>query len=234
MDTLHPVALNEQFMARGEYNYQVAGRDSGLTESWSLHCLPEGTLIHRATVSGLIATTQIKQVTHYLMTSDYRPITLEMTQEIEGQLTHTFIQCFHESFKQIIETENEPQEERVTEAPAGYHIFFPPVSTQGFIVQGYDFEVGGKQTLALVSVRVQPKEALPLSVDVQYIDYEHIDSEHEIETPAGQFMCHHFIRHDQHMKQQLWVDDNWITIQWSVPYSRIMKWEYLLTRYQRE
>jgi hypothetical protein len=177
---------------------------------------------------------RIKQVSHFLMTADGRPITLEMTQEIDGQLTRSFIQCARESFKQIIGPENEPQEETMTEVPAGYHLFFPPVSAQGFIVRGYDFDVRGKQTLALVSVRVQPKKALPLSVEVQYIQYEHVDSEHEIETPAGHFTCHHFIRHDQHMKQQLWVDDNWITIQWSVPYSRIMKWEYLLTRYQRE
>jgi hypothetical protein len=122
----------------------------------------------------------------------------------------------------------------VIDVPANYRLFFPPVSAQGFIVTGYNFKTGGRQLLPLVSVRIQPESGLPLSTEVQAIEYEYIGNDQEIETPAGQFQCRHFIRHDQHMRQHLWIDENWITVQWSVPYSAIMQWEYLLTRYQRE
>ncbi|MCP4368941.1 MAG: hypothetical protein GY797_12630, partial [Deltaproteobacteria bacterium] len=78
------------------------------------------------------------------------------------------------------------------------------------------------------------EEGLPLSIETQTIAYEYQENNREVETPAGQFACNHFIRYDQHMQQHLWTDENLIPIQWSVPYSEIMKWEYLLTRYQRE
>jgi hypothetical protein len=237
MDTLHPIASTEQLMAQGEYNYQVAGKDSGLKELWSLHCLPDGDMIHRAVVRGRIAAMQLKQVTHFVMAPDFRPVTLEMTQEIDDQLAHTQLNCLDRLVRQAIQTENYDEDmtdETEVAVPADYKIFFPPVSAQGLIAQSYNFEAGGRQALPLVSIRIQPKDALPLSAEVQNIAYEYVNDDQEIETPAGQFMCRHFIRYDQHMQQHLWVDENWMTIQWSVPYSEIMKWEYLLTRYHRE
>jgi len=237
MNTLHPVEPTEQLIAQGQYNYQVAGKDSGLKESWSLYQLPESNLIHRAEVHGRIAGIRLTQQTHFALTPGYRPHLLEMRQNIEDEaaarIAHTTIQCFEQSVVQTIETEN-VSDKQVVEVPSGYGLFFPPVSGQGFIVTGYNFETGGRQQLPLVSIRIQPESGLPLSVEVQAIAYEYIGNDQEIETPAGQFACRHFIRHDQHMKQDLWVDDNWMAIQWSVPYSEIMKWEYLLTRYQRE
>ena len=234
MDTLQEIGPNEQLIAQGEYNYQVSGKDSGLTETWSLHMLPEETLIHRAVVSGQVASIKLKQVTLFIMTPNYRPSKLEMTQEIDGRVTRTTIHCSEKSITQSIIAEEET-DKAVLEVPTGYGLFFPPVSAQGFILQSYDLEVGGRQPIPLVSIRIQPEEALPLSIEVQTtIEYEHLSSDKEIETPAGQFACHHFVRYDQHMEQQLWVDKTWIPIQWSVPYSEIMKWEYLLTRYHRE
>ena len=50
MDTLQEIGPNEQLIAQGEYNYQVSGKDSGLTESWSLHMVPDESLLHRAVV----------------------------------------------------------------------------------------------------------------------------------------------------------------------------------------
>ena len=233
MDTLQEIGPNEQLIAQGEYNYQVSGKDSGLTETWSLHTLPEETLIHRAVVGGQVASIKLKQVTLFLMTPNYRPSKLEMTQEIDGRITQTTIRCFDRSITQTITAEDET-DKTVLEVPAGYGLFFPPVSAQGFILQRYNLEAGGRQAIPLVSVRIQPEAALPLAVEVQTIEYERLSSDKEIETPAGQFACHHFVRYDQHMKQQLWVDKTWIPIQWSVPYSEIMKWEYLLTRYHRK
>ena len=236
MNTLHPIEATEQLIAQGEYNYQVAGKDSGLKESWSLHRLSDTNLLHRAEVHGRIAGIKLTQLTHYALTPDYQPHRLEMRQNIEDEaaprIAHTTIRCFEKSVVQTIETEN-VSDKQVIEAPAGYRMFFPPVSAQGFIVKGYNFEAGGRQSLPLVSIRIQPESGLPLSVEVQAIDYEYQEDE-EFETPAGQFACSHFIRYDQHMQQRLWIDENWMTVQWSVPYSEIMKWEYLLTRYQRE
>lgn len=233
MDILQEIGPTEQLIARGEYNYQVSGKDSGLTETWSLHALPEETLIHRAVVGGQVASIKLEQVTLFVMSPDYRPRKLEMTQKIDGRVTQTTIQCSNEAITQSITAEEETAK-AVIDVPSGYRLFFPPVSAQGFILQSYDLEVGGRQPISLVSVRIQPEDALPLSVEVQTIEYERLSSDREIETPAGQFACHHFVRYDQHMEQQLWVDKTWIPIQWSVPYSEIMKWEYLLTRYQRK
>lgn len=233
METNHQIAPNEKPIARGKYNYQVSGQDSGLTESWSLHMLPGEAIIHRANVGGQVANIHLKQSTHFVLNPDYRPDKLEMSQELDGQPTHTTIRCFKESIVQSI-TAGDEADKIILEVPAGYALFFPPVSAQGFILQGYDLEVGGRQSLPLVCIRIQPEGALPLSVEVQTIQYEHIDSKGEIETPAGQFACHHFIRYDQHMEQHLWFDEAWTPIQWAVPYSAIMKWEYLLTRYHRE
>ncbi len=233
MDTLHPIMPNERLIAWGEYNYQVAGKDSGLTESWSLHTLPGEALIHRAEVRGRVATIKLRQAAHFVMAPDYRPSKLEMTQEIDGQITKTTIGCFSESIVQSIAMEDEAEETEL-EVPAGYNLFFPPVSAQGFICRNYNLETGGRQALPLVCIRMQPEEALPLSVEMQTIEYEYLGSDEEIETPAGQFACRHFIRYDQHMEQHLWFDQAWTPIQWSVPYSVIMKWEYLLIRYHRE
>lgn len=236
MNTLHPIEATEKLIAQGEYNYQVAGKNSGLKESWSLHRLPGNNLVHRAEVHGRIAGIELTQQTHYELAAGCRPHLLEMRQNIQDEATariaHTTIRCLEQSVRQTITTEN-VSDEQVIEAPAGYNLFFPPVSGQGFIVTGYNLEIGGRQTLPLVSIRIQPESGLPLSVEIQAIDYEYRTSE-EVETPAGQFSCRHFIRYDQHMQQQLWVDENWMAIQWSVPYSEIMRWEYLLTRYQRE
>jgi len=239
MDTLHPVAANEQLLAQGEYNYQVAGKDSGLQESWVLHRLSGGETVHRAQVGGFIAGTNLKQLTHFVMSPDFRPLSLEMTQDINQQLARTHLECADSTVRQLITTENYDEDvaqntNMATEivVPLGYRLFFPPVSVQGLIVQGYNLDAGGKQAIPLVSIRIHPKDALPLSVELQTIEYEYIE-DFDVETPAGQFTCRHFIRYDQHMQQHLWLDENWITVQWSVPYSEIMKWEYLLTRYQR-
>jgi|GEM_PF-1611898 len=233
MNTLQEIGPNEQLIARGEYNYQVSGKDSGLTETWSLHTLPEETLVHRTVVGGQVASIKLKQVSLFVMALNYRPSKLEMTQEIDGRVTQTTIQCSKESITQSIIAEDET-DKTVIDVPSGYGLFFPPVSAQGFILQRYNLEAGGRQSIPLVSVRIRPEQALPLSVEVQAIEYEHLSSDKEIETPAGQFACHHFVRYDQHMEQQLWLDKSWMPIQWSVPYSEIMKWEYLLTRYHRE
>jgi hypothetical protein len=239
MDTLHPVAANEQWLAQGEYNYQVAGKDSGLKENWSLHKGAGGEMIHRAKVGGFIAGTHLRQVSHLVMLADFQPVALEMSQDINGQLAHTRLDCAPTGIRQTITTENYEANagenttiETEISAPEGYKLFFPPVSAQGLIAQSYNFTAGGKQTLHLVSVRIQPQDALPLSLETQTLAYEYIDK-HDVETPAGQFCCRHFIRYDQHMRQDLWLDEHWITVQWSVPYTEIMKWEYLLTRYQR-
>ena len=237
MNTLHAVASTEQLIAQGEYNYQVAGKDSGLKEAWSLHKLSDGNLLHRAEVQGRIAGINLTQQTHFVLLPNYRPRLLEMRQNIEDEtsprIAHTTIRCFEELVVQAIETENVSDKQEI-EVPVGYKLFFPPVSAQGFIVTDYNFETGGRQQIALVSIRIQPESGLPLSVELQAISYEYFGNTQEVETPAGQFPCRHFIRYDQHMKQDLWVDENWMTIQWAVPYSAIMKWEYLLTRYQRE
>lgn len=233
METSGKIASNEQLVARGNYNYQVSGKNSGLTESWSLHIAPDGGFIHRAEVKGVIAALHLRQETLFVATPDYYPSRLEMTQQIEADLTQSTIRCYPESIEQTISRETETNK-KIIETPAGYSLFFPPVSAQGFIVRRYDLERGGRQALPLVSVRIQPAGDLPLSVELQTIEFEHINSHEEIETPAGQFTCHHFIRYDQHMEQQLWLDENWLPVQWSVPYSPIMKWEYLLTRYYRE
>ena len=236
MNTLHSIESTEELIAQCEYNYQVAGKDSGLKEFWSLHKLPDDNRVHRAEVYGRIAGIKLTQLTYYVLTSGYRPHLLEMRQNIEDEaaprITYTTIRCFEKSVEQTIKTEN-VSDKQVIEAPAGYRLFFPPVSVQGFILTAHNFETGGRQTLPLVSIRIQPESGLPLSVEIQAIDYEFLKNE-EVETPAGQFACLHFIRYDQHMQQHLWVDENRIPIQWSVPYSEIMKWEYLLVRYQRE
>ncbi len=237
METLHPLNSTEKLIAQGNYNYQVAGKNSGLKEAWSIYQLPDGHCLHRAEVKGKIAAISLTQQTHFVMTPDYRPISLEMKQNIEDEsasrIAQTTIRCFEQSLLQTIETEN-LSDKQIIEMPVGYGLFFPPISGHGFIVKNYDFETGGRQSLPLASLRIQPESGLPLSVEVQAIDYEYQPNDKEIETPAGQFACHHFIRHDQHMKQNLWVDENWIPIQWSVPYSVIMKWDYLLTRYHRK
>lgn len=233
METLQPVGPDEQLLAQGEYDYQLSGKRSGLTEAWSLHRSPEGTYIHRATVGGRISTLRIKQITHFVLTSQYQPSQLEMQQEIDGDMTHSTILCQPTSVEQSIVREDGSAQKTV-EVPAGYALFFPPVSAQGFILQSYDRNLGGRQPLSLVSVRVQPENNLPLAIDLQTIEYEQVNHHEEIETPAGQFRSYHFIRYDQHMEQHLWLDDLRVVLQWSVPYSPIMKWEYLLTRYQRK
>jgi hypothetical protein len=237
MDILHPIDSTEQLIAQGEYNYQISSKDSGLREFWSLHKLPDGTLVHRAEVHGSITLLSLTQQSHFVLTPGYQPYSLQMSQNIQdkaaARIARTTIRCFEQSVMQTIETEN-LSDKKVIEVPSAYSLFFPPVSAQGFIVANYDLETGGRQHLPLVSIRIQPESGLPLSVEMQTIDYEYQENDREIETPAGQFACYHFVRYDQHMEQHLWVDQNWIAIQWSVPYSEIMKWEYLLTRYHRE
>jgi hypothetical protein len=233
MEMLQPVGPEEQLLAQGEYDYQLSGRRSGLSESWSLHRLPEGGYIHRATVGGRISTLRIKQTSHFVLTPQHRPDRLEMRQDIDGDVTHSTILCQPTTVEQSIVRED-GSERKTFEVPAGYALFFPPVSAQGFILQSYDMTLGGRQPLSLVSVRVQPENNLPLAIDLQTIDYEEINHQEEIETPAGQFRCRHFIRYDHHMEQHLWLDELQVVLQWSVPYSPIMKWEYLLTRYQRK
>jgi len=236
MDPLHPIAATEQLVARGEYKYEVAGKDSGLGELWTLHRLPDGNLIHRARVGGRIAAMELTQQTHFVLTASYQPYSLEMHQNIEDKAAarpaRTIIRCFEESIVESIETEA-VSDKQVVEVPAGYGLFFPPVSAQGFVLPRYNLEAGGRQALPLVSIRIQPEDGLPLSVEVKTIEFEYTGNDREIETPAGQFSCRQFTRYEQHMQQQLWLDQNWITVQWSVPYSPIMQWEYLLTRYQR-
>ncbi len=237
MNPLHPIDSGETLIAQGDYNYQVAGKNSGLKEVWSLHRLPDGNLLHRAEVHGKIAAITLTQQTHFIMTDNHRPLMLEMKQNIEDEaaarIAQTTIRCLAEAVVQTIQTENVTDEQEVA-VPAGYSLFFPPVSAHGFIAKNYNVADGGRQLLPLVSIRMQPESGLPLSVELQAIEYEYQDTQADIETPAGQFACHHFIRYDQHMKQQLWIDEHWTTIQWSVPYSEIMKWDYLLTRYHRE
>lgn len=237
MDTSYQIGPAEQLIAQGEYNYQVAGKDSGLKEVWSLHRLPQGNLIHRARVHGVITGFELTQQSHFVLTPDYRPETLHMSQNIEdkaaARLARTTLRCGRQAVEQFIEVEN-VSDQKTIDVPAGYGLFFPPVSAQGFILKRYNRKSGGRQPIPLVSIRIQPETGLPLSAEAQTIEYEYTGQDQEIETPAGQFHCRHFIRYDQHMQQQLWLDDAWMTIQWSVPYSPIMQWEYLLTRYQRE
>lgn len=227
------VAPEERLIAHGKYNYQVSGKNSGLTESWSLRRLPSGELVHRAEVGRQVAAIHLLQMSHLTLTPDYRPKRLEMTQTLDGRSAHTVVRCHPEAVEQSITSEDES--DVVTfDVPPNYGLFFPPVSGHGFILKNYNLKAGGRQSLPLASLRVQPEGDLPLSADVYTIDYERVHGKQEIETPAGQFACYHFIRHDQHMQQQLWLDENWIVVQWLVPYSPIMKWEYLLTRYYRE
>jgi hypothetical protein len=162
-----------------------------------------------------------------------------MIQNINEQLSRTQLDCANTVIRQSITTENYEDDagqnttaETEIAVSAGYKLFFPPVSAQGLITQNYNFNTGGKQAFSLASIRIHPQDALPLSVEMQEIEYEYVEN-FDVETPAGQFNCRHFIRYDQHMQQHLWIDENWTTVQWSVPYSEIMKWEYLLTRYQR-
>ena len=145
MNTLHAVASTEQLIAQGEYNYQVAGKDSGLKEAWSLHKLSDGNLLHRAEVQGRIAGINLTQQTHFVLLPNFRPHLLEMRQNIEDEtsprIAHTTIRCFEELVVQAIETENVSDKQEI-EVPVGYKLFFPPVSAQGFIVTDYNFETG--------------------------------------------------------------------------------------------
>src|SRR5262245_49767224 len=132
METLHKIGADEQLLAQGEYDYQLAGKKSGLTESWSLHRLPDGSQIHRARAGGRITTMRIKQLTHLVLTPQNRPERLEMKQEIDGDVTHTTIVCHPTGVEQSIMREDASDQSAV-EVPAGYALFFPPVSAQGFV-----------------------------------------------------------------------------------------------------
>src|SRR5262245_44854314 len=102
MEILYQVTSSEQFLAQGEYKYQVSGKASGLTERWSLHGLPGRGMVHRAEVGGFIAGFRLKQVSHFLLTPAYQPDSLEMTQMIGGDTTRTLIRCTPESIEQEI------------------------------------------------------------------------------------------------------------------------------------
>jgi hypothetical protein len=237
METIHPIGPDEQLMARGEYVYRVSGKDSGLTERWIIHRTAGQSLVHRAVVAGSIAGLTLHQVSHFALAAAYRPQWLEMRQIIgDGtaeRLTHTLIRCFEKGIEQSIRSGERNEQQRL-ELPAGYSLFFPPVSAHGFIVGSFDRTAGQRQARTLVSVRIQPQVGLPLSVEPQSIDYELAGEAEAVETPAGKFTCRRFIRYDQHMEQQLWLDDQHTVIKWAVPYSAIMQWEYVLTRYYRE
>ncbi len=232
MRALHKVTPNEQLVAQGEYKYQLVGKPSGLKEFWSLHRTTEGDLVHRAEVRGQAAAIKVKQMTYLVLTADYRPKQLEMRQQISENEARTKIICHETTVAQTITIDQEKTKSKV-EVPSGYSLFLPPVSAHGFILQRYDMQAKGRQALPLVNVRIQPKGGLSLSVESVSMDYEYLNDE-EIETLAGRFACRHFMRYDQHMEQQLWLDQNGLVIQWSVPYSPIMKWDYLLVKYQRE
>jgi hypothetical protein len=110
MEILYQVGPGERLLAQGEYKYQVSGKDSGLAERWSLHDHPHGReLIHRAEVGGLIAGFRIKQVSHFLMRPDYAPVSLEMTQVIEGNAVRTIIHCGQASIEQSISSVDETE-----------------------------------------------------------------------------------------------------------------------------
>lgn len=237
METIYPIGPDEQLVARGEYVYRVSGKDSGLTERWIIHRTPDQTVVHRAVVAGSIAGMTLHQISHFVLTAARRPQQLEMRQVIgDGsaeRLTQTLIRCFDRAVEQSI-TAGQQQEQHRLDLPAGYHLFFPPVSAHGFIIGSFDETRPGRQPRILVSVRIQPQQALPLSIEAQSIDYELAGEGEAIETPAGKFTCRRFVRYDHHMEQQLWLDNQNTVIKWAVPYSEIMQWEYVLTRYYRE
>ncbi len=231
MKTLHEIALYEQLVAQGAYQYQLVGKASGLKEYWSLHQTADEGFTHRAEVYGKTAAIQVKQISHLNLTPDYRPQRLEMYQRIADNESSTTIICYEQAIVQTIKIDGKTTETTM-EVPPHYNLFFPPVSAHGFILRHYDFQIGGRQALPMVNVRIQPENGLALSVETRLTEYEYLNDE-EIETPAGQFACRHFIRHDQSMQQHLWQDKAGLVIHWSVPYSQIMKWEYLLVNYQR-
>lgn len=232
MNHLQQPDATEKLVAQGKYNYQVADKFSGLTEQWSLHHLPDGRLVHRAEVKGAIADITLNQLSHLVMSADHQPQELMMSQRVSDNWAETYLKCQPQQIIQAITIEGKTTE-TVIEVPANYSLFLPPVSAHGFILRQYDFPVGGKQKLPLASVRMQPQGDLSLSIEVIPITYEYLNDE-EIETPAGQFACQQFMRYDQHMEQRLWLDQTNTVIQWNVPYSPIMKWNYLLVQYQRE
>ena len=221
----------KQSVAQGKYNYQLAQHDSGLTETWTLQRSANGLLEHQAQVNGRVGLVRLKQNTQLRMTAEYRPQYLEMTQQLNENEAQTTLHFTDDLITQTITVAGETHE-AVLEVPINYALFLPPVSLQGFILRQYDQVAGGRQTLNLVSLRMQPEDNLPLSVTIRPVDYEYCNDE-EIETLAGQFACRHFRRYEQHMEQDLWIDKDDVVIQWSVPYSPIMKWDYLLVQYQR-
>ncbi|MDM8528190.1 hypothetical protein QUF58_08245 [Anaerolineales bacterium HSG24] len=232
MKQLHDINQQEQIIAEGYYNYQLAERNSGLKERWSLHYQLDMGYIHRAEVWGQVGAIRIKQVTHFAMTDDYHPKLLEMAQRIaDNSEVSTQLVCGANGLRQSISMDEETSEKQF-DLPENYTIFFPPVSAHGWILRQYDHDEAGRQSLPLVCVRMQPQDDLSLSIELRPIIYEFINEE-EFETPAGQFPCRHYIRYDQHMEQKLWIDKNDMVIQWTVPYSPIMKWDYMLTKYRR-
>jgi hypothetical protein len=228
MNRLYEIDTQEKLIAQGKYNYLLVGRNSGLKEEWSLHYNPEVGLIHRAEIRGRAGAIRLKQMTHFIMDSDYHPKQFEMSQDISGNETFTKLVCNDDIHQSI--TVDEKNTEFIIEVPEKYSLFFPPVSAQEFILRQYDMLTKGQQTMPLACVRIQPEEGLSLSIEMRPIIYEFIDEE-DIETPVGKFSCYHYIRYDQHMEQQLWTDHEYRVIKWAVPYSPIMKWEYLLVEY---
>lgn len=47
MRHIHPVGVHEKYVASGVYHHQQNGADTGTTESWSIHELPDGAWIIR-------------------------------------------------------------------------------------------------------------------------------------------------------------------------------------------
>ncbi|MEM7346726.1 MAG: hypothetical protein AAF485_20980 [Chloroflexota bacterium] len=188
-------------------------------------------MIHRAEIGKQVAAIKLTQITQLTLTPAHRPLQLKMEQTIDEETSYTRLTCTDTQIEQMI-TVGDQTETLYLDIPSNYGLFFPPVSAHGFILNAYDREKAGRQTVSLVSLRIRPEGALPLSAEIQPVEYEYI-KDTEVETPAGQFACQHFIRYDQHMAQDLWLDAHGITIQWTVPYSPIMKWDYLLRRYQR-
>lgn len=232
MNRLHSITPQESLVSQGIYNYRLANRNSGLKESWTIHQLHDSEIIHRAEISGRIGQIALKQLTHLSMSHDYRPKLLEISQNINTNEAKNRVTFSADSLEQSI-VDNGESSLITLPLPAKFGLFFPPVSGQGFILHHYDDEAGGRQAIPLMTVRMQPFDAPSLSIELRQVSYEYINHE-EIETLAGQFACRHFKRHDETMTQELWLDEAGMVIQWNVPQSEIMTWEYILTQYQRD
>lgn len=230
MNVLHNITPSEALVSQGTYNYRLANRTSGLKEEWSIH-QHDDELIHRAEVSGRIGQIALRQLTHLSVGRDYRPKRLEIHQTINSNEAKTQVVFSADTLEQSIDDNGETSLITLP-LPAKFGLFFPPVSGQGFILHNYDDETGGRQDIPMLTVRMQPFDAPSLSIELRQVSYEYIAHE-EVETLAGQFACRHFKRHDETMTQDLWLDEAGMVVQWNVPQSEIMTWEYVLTQYQR-